>query len=388
MFSINYRKIYQVAGGRLTNRNMRYIRQLDSIRAIAVLLVIISHWISKDYFINWFPNGLLGVDLFFILSGFLITRILLDSRLKMESTQSDKFKVVLNFYGRRILRIFPIYYLTIFCLLIFHKFLDTRINNGFIYFMTYTTNYYFFKIKDWDKITSHMWSLSVEEQFYIIWPFIILFLRWKYIQRAIIFFIICGVLSQFIFRATQFGDILAISCFDAFGMGALLAWQVTFNPVPMKRFYKIVSVAGLFAIILLSFIATDRSYYFMLGRFAIRILGLWVISHVLYREERINHSRWHFLNNPLLIRLGKISYGVYLYHLIIPTLLLKISESYLPFLMPLYRPGRIYLGMLLMLQFLILIGLSALSWRFLEKPFLRLKKYFRYGEETDALATT
>ena len=367
---------------------MHYIKQLDSIRAIAVLLVIISHWISKDFFINWLPNGLLGVDIFFVLSGFLITWILLRSRLKVESIQSDKYKVLLNFYGRRILRIFPIYYITIFCLLIFHRFLDTNMNNGFIYFLTYTTNFYFFKLKDWDPVTSHMWSLSVEEQFYIIWPFIILFFRWKYIQKTIFFFIICGVLCQFIFRATQFGDILTISCFDAFGMGALLAWQVTCSPIPLKKFYKIVSVAGVFAIILLGFIATDRSYYFMLGRFSIRILALWIITYVIYREEKINNRSGHFLNNTILIRLGKISYGVYLYHLIIPTLLLKLSESYLQFLAPLYQPHGVYPGLLLIFQFLMLIGLSAVSWRFIEKPFLRLKKYFRYGEEMNAVAST
>ena len=365
---------------------MRYIRQLDSIRAIAVLLVIIYHWISNNNFINWFPNGLLGVDIFFVLSGFLITRILLRSRLKMESIQSDKFKAILNFYGRRILRIFPIYYITIFCLLIFHQFLDSNINNGFIYYLSYTTNFYFFKLKDWDRITSHMWSLSVEEQFYIIWPFVIFFFRWKYIQKTIFFFIICGVLCQFIFRATQFGDVLTVSCFDAFGMGALLAWQVTFNPIPIKKFYKLVSVAGICAILLLGFIATDRNYYFMLGRFSIRILGLWFITYVIYNEDKINKKPGHFLNNPALIRLGKISYGVYLYHLIIPTLLLKSSERYLLFLKPLYQPSGIYPGLLLIFQFLILIGLSALSWNFIEKPLLRLKRYFRYGEEiTDAI---
>ena len=73
---------------------MRYIRQLDSIRAIAVILVIISHWIRKDHFVNFTPNGLIGVDLFFILSGFLITSILLTNRLKVGPVYSEKFRLI------------------------------------------------------------------------------------------------------------------------------------------------------------------------------------------------------------------------------------------------------------------------------------------------------
>jgi peptidoglycan/LPS O-acetylase OafA/YrhL len=361
---------------------MRYIRQLDSIRAIAVILVIVSHWIRKDHFINLSPNGLIGVDLFFVLSGFLITRILLTNRLMAESVQSGKIRLMFNFYGRRMLRIFPIYYITLFTLLIFHQFLGVNIQNGFPYFLTYTSNYYFFKMQNWDIITSHLWSLSVEEQFYIIWPLVMLFINRKHIQKTIFFFIICGVLSQLIFRATQFGDILTSSCFDAFGLGALLAWQVIVKPVPMERFFKITSMAAIFAIILLGTIAFDRSYYFLFGRLAIRIIGLWFITYTISREDKINNSPHHFLNNGWLMRLGKISYGIYLYHLIIPTLLLKLSEKYIPFLKPLYQHGGYFFAILLIIQFLILVGISAFSWRFIEKPFLNLKKYFAYGESS------
>ena len=366
---------------------MRYIRQLDSIRAIAVILVIISHWIRKDHFVNFIPNGLIGVDLFFILSGFLITSILLTNRLKVGQVYSEKFRLILNFYGRRMLRIFPIYYITIFLLLIFHDFLGTHIQNGFIYFLTYTSNYYFFKMQNWDVIVSHLWSLSVEEQFYIIWPFVMLFVPWKHIPKAIFLFIICGILSQLIFRATQFGDILTSSCFDAFGLGALLAWQVIVKPVRMEKFFSLLSKVSIFAIIILGSIAFDRSYYFLFGRLAIRIIGLWFITYTVYREDKLNNSPNHFLNNPWLIRMGKISYGIYLYHLIIPTLLLKLSEKYLHFLLPLFQRGGFYFMILLIIQFIILIGVSALSWRFIEKPLLNLKKYFRYEESVQVPAS-
>jgi peptidoglycan/LPS O-acetylase OafA/YrhL len=361
-------------------KKIPYIRQLDSIRAIAVILVIISHWIRHDHWINFTPNGLIGVDLFFILSGFLITRILLTNRLESGLVGSGQFSVIFNFYGRRMLRIFPIYYITIFILLIFHDFFGTHIQNGFIYFLTYTSNYYFFKMQNWDIVVSHLWSLSVEEQFYIMWPLLMLFVPWKYIQKVIFFFIICGVMSQFVFRATQFGDILTSSCFDAFGLGALLAWQVIVKPVPIAKFYRIVSWAVLPALLVLVSIALDRNYYFMFGRLAIRIIGLWFITYTVYREPEINISRRHLLNNKWLMRFGKISYGIYLYHLIIPTLLLKLSDKFWPALIPFYQKGGVYFVILLIVQFVVLIIVSVISWRFIEKPFLNMKKYFSYGE--------
>src|SRR5258706_16450661 len=103
---------------------MRYIKQLDSVRAIAVLLVIISHWIPPYYLINKIPNGGLGVDTFFVLSGFLITWILLSNRQKAEQEDILKRSVIKNFYIRRTLRIFPIYYLVLILLLIFHSYTD------------------------------------------------------------------------------------------------------------------------------------------------------------------------------------------------------------------------------------------------------------------------
>lgn len=361
-------------------KKIPYIRQLDSIRAIAVILVIISHWIRHDHWVNFTPNGLIGVDLFFILSGFLITRILLTNRLESGLAGFGQFRVILNFYGRRMLRIFPIYYITIFILLIFHSFFGTQMQNGFIYFLTYTSNYYFFKMQNWDVVVSHLWSLSVEEQFYIIWPLLMLFVPWKYIQKVILLFIVCGVVSQLVFRATQFGDILTSSCFDAFGLGALLAWQVLLKPVPMEKFYRLVSWMVIPALLVLASIAFDRSYYFMFGRLAIRIVGLWFITYTVFREPSIGKSSRHLLNNKWLMRLGKISYGVYLYHLIIPTLLLKLSVRYLPSTIPFYQLGGIYFMILLMIQFVVLISVSVISWHFIEKPFLNLKKYFSYGE--------
>ena len=97
---------------------MKYIARLDSLRAYAVIIVIISHWFPKIAISKLFPLGSIGVDVFFVLSGFLITYILLGYKNNSNGAIKQKFKV---FYVRRVLRIFPIYYLSLFLLYNFHE---------------------------------------------------------------------------------------------------------------------------------------------------------------------------------------------------------------------------------------------------------------------------
>ena len=88
---------------------MKHIKELDSIRTIAVLLVVVHHWLSEDFFLNAFPNGEMGVNAFFVLSGFLISRILFENRKKINDQGSKKLFLIKNFVIRRTLRIFPVY---------------------------------------------------------------------------------------------------------------------------------------------------------------------------------------------------------------------------------------------------------------------------------------
>ena len=144
-----------------------YIPQLDTIRAIAVLLVIIHHWLPQDSVLNIVPNGPLGVNIFFVLSGFLITGILLREKDKAEVLKQKKKTIFRNFYIRRSLRIFPIYYLFLFVLWVIH---DPSVQSDGTYFYTYTSNYLFYSQEFFPARTAHLWSLGVEEQFYLLWP--------------------------------------------------------------------------------------------------------------------------------------------------------------------------------------------------------------------------
>ena len=146
---------------------------LDGLRGVAILLVVFYHFFD---FTNYFFWGWLGVDLFFVLSGFLITNILLRTLY-----QPDFLR---NFYVRRILRIFPLYYFALILILVVLPFFQSLhldlsyYQENQAWFWIYLQNWLFvFKPLHGSKLLLHFWSLAVEEQFYLIWPIIILLVR-------------------------------------------------------------------------------------------------------------------------------------------------------------------------------------------------------------------
>lgn len=370
---------------------MKYIKQLDSVRAIAVIFVIISHWFPFR-FIEMLQLGSIGVDIFFVLSGFLITRILLDAK----ESGARKSNVMKNFYARRILRIFPVYYVTISLLLLFHYYTGSHIQEAFAWFLSYTQNYYFYHIQSWDGPVSHLWSLAVEEQFYLIWPWVVVFINRKYTIHAIVLFILTGVFSHIIMRYHFLGDILTPACFDSFGMGALLAWFINYKSNSMPRFFSWLKVlAGI------SFAVYVESRY--LGnwiplRTLISVMALWLITYIMMNYNS-NQLKFKFvLNNPSFIYIGKISYGIYLFHRLVGTVLNSaFIDKYLNPLLPDFIYKKFWGELYLLENVILLMLISWLSYTFLEQPFLRLKKFFRFDKQkllnvsmsqrTDVIAT-
>ena len=168
----------------------KHLYALDGVRGIAILLVLFCHF----FFISTPSNlyefvlqklgdyGNLGVDLFFVLSGFLITGILMDTKGK-----ENYFK---NFIIRRSLRIFPLYYfvlIIIFLIMplfsIFNGPLMDRVLEGEVYAWTYTYNFFIAEKQSWPPFIGHFWSLAVEEQFYLVWPLAVYLLSTEALKR-------------------------------------------------------------------------------------------------------------------------------------------------------------------------------------------------------------
>jgi len=352
-----------------------YIKQLDGLRAVAVILVIIHHWFSEKNLIHIYTSFFNGVDIFFVLSGFLITRILINNSIQAEENGTSKGTLMKNFFVRRSLRIFPIYFLLLTFIILF----STKINKGnFIYFFTYTANLYYFERQQWGGMLSHLWSLSVEEQFYFFWPWLILFLNKKYILSMIMIFIIIGLVSQFYLRHLGMGSIFTSSCFDGLGLGALMAWIVVHRPFLIKKYYQVLSIFTVICVGLLFDRVIGSGLFFLPPRTLTSICTLWIISWVILNgDNKISYFNL-FLNHKYLIFIGKISYGIYLYHLVIPYLTKDVLNS-----INSHLPGFIFNNYILIAEnFILLIFISYLSWIFIEQPILKLKNKFEYQKHT------
>jgi peptidoglycan/LPS O-acetylase OafA/YrhL len=143
---------------------LSYMPQLDALRALGVFGVWFTHWgIGTLPVLRWIHWGEMGVQLFFVLSGYLITGILLRARDRADCGEG-KWLVAKRFYVRRFLRICPIYYLTLLATAIVIQ----HMREGFFWHLTYTSNIFFALRGRLDLIGAHFWTLSVEEQFYLV----------------------------------------------------------------------------------------------------------------------------------------------------------------------------------------------------------------------------
>ena len=148
-----------------------YFKQLDSLRFFAVLLVLFSHWLSGFPIVEKLRLGAIGVEIFFVISGFLISLQLYQYKNFIEARQTTFSKAIFVFYIRRVLRIFPLYY---FILILATSINSGEIRTAAVWNFGYASNFYFIKVQHWTSTFSHFWSLSVEEHFYLAWPFLIL----------------------------------------------------------------------------------------------------------------------------------------------------------------------------------------------------------------------
>ena len=355
---------------------MKIIKELDCLRALAILGVILTHWAPGT--LSRIPWGQIGVHFFFVLSGFLITKILLESRFKIEASNFSKLSLIKNFYFRRALRIFPIYYLTIIILFFFRKFTDIDFNSALIYCITYTTNFYFFKLGDWQGQISHLWSLAVEEQFYLIWPWFIILINKKYLLHLILCFIAFGIVSEYLFDQIPMGLLLPNTCFDGFGLGALLAWVLLLKKDLTLRFYWTVSMVGVFALILFIFLILNPTNSINIPkRFLTFLISLWILTYVVIKSEAGTLKLNFIFNNPILLFLGKISYGMYLYHFMIPSLLnTNLINKYINPHLPYFLFVKNFKWIFFFENFSMLLIISSLSYYYIERKFLVLKKYY------------
>jgi peptidoglycan/LPS O-acetylase OafA/YrhL len=306
-------------------------RGLDSFRLFAFLIVFLFH-------VNLLPIGYLGVQAFFVLSGFLITPILIDMRGRL-----PRGRYFLHFYGRRSLRIFPLYYSYLAAVgacaalalsLGYQSVSLERFVAQFPFALTYTYDFFH---ASWafshSFLLTHFWSLAVEEQFYLVWPLLIFFVANQQLKRVLLAILIAGPalrLAAAAMATSPVGElfydqldlviyVLPTSHIDAFAMGGYLA---LYGRTPSRAFVGVYA-----ALIVLVGISTERlatgsngmalgyapfmadGWKYIWGYTCFNLLFGCIL--LLIRDRALAPR---LVEHPALNYLGKISYGLYVYH--------------------------------------------------------------------------
>jgi peptidoglycan/LPS O-acetylase OafA/YrhL len=375
-----------------------YFKNLNALRFFAALAVIFHH-VEQYKFWARVPSawgntvidalGQKAVSFFFVLSGFLITYLLLE-----ENRQRDDISVR-NFYVRRILRIWPVYYLVVFvCLVVLPNVIDL----SFLGIDTYDSK---FTLKAFFLLTvlpnilrvyspsvaggNQLWSIGVEEQFYIVWPLLI-----RFFIRRMISFLIAFVALKFVVTivlhmiAEANGTVASLALYrfwvflkvEQMAIGGIGAWILFARKEKVLRmvyskpiwYVSIVAVIGLMTI----------PFQHLILSYVEAFIFLSVIMNL-----STNPSIGISLEHPLLNRLGNISYGIYMYHAICITICIYVLT-----LVGLHKENFILFNVLLYSSSLVATLLTAFfSYEYFEKFFLSMKEKFmivKSNKESDA----
>jgi peptidoglycan/LPS O-acetylase OafA/YrhL len=355
---------------------------LDGIRGWAVLMVMAYHMDSE----RLFPGGFIGVDIFFVLSGFLITTLLVE-----EWTARGRIDLR-SFYIRRALRLFPAFLCIVFfasALISAHKLFSTPGDSETPLFRTLLTSFLY--LNNWVNAfnwwnlgpLNHTWSLAVEEQFYLIWPATLLFaLRSGWTRRRLMLLVTLAIGVSVVLRYLLWPDIADFNR-ATFGLdvnaaslliGALLGLVATEGWLPRGRRFILalrpVAVASIIGLLYFGRTGTRSMTFLRDGGYALIALAAATLV-CLALVDQSAPLRLVF-NNRVMTYIGSISYGLYLWH------------------DPIYRtlyarslPGIVDYPLRIILSF----AAAICSYYIVEKPFLRLKSKFGASRAPVAAAT-
>jgi peptidoglycan/LPS O-acetylase OafA/YrhL len=338
---------------------------LDGLRALAVGAVMATHWLPEHWKLG-LPLAT-GVQLFFVLSGFLITGILLDS--KQGEGLRGNGRAIRNFYARRFLRIFPLYYVT---LAVAAAFAVPGLRETLGWHLAYLSNFCFYWHPGFGTPIGHFWSLAVEEQFYLVWPWLIMLVPRRRLWLVMLGVGLCGPLYRLaggLFPRIECFYIGTPGSFDSLALGAGLAlgmrsgsagfgWLVRFK-------WLIAAVAAVAAGVVQYGPELPKPVYECL-----LLAALSVCYVVLIQQGSVGFGGWlgKVFGWGAVRYTGRISYGLYVIHNFasIPTMALLAAVPVLK-----QVPGNI-----LVLNLLFTFGVAALSWHLYEARLNALKRYF------------
>jgi peptidoglycan/LPS O-acetylase OafA/YrhL len=355
-----------------------HLVQLDALRAFAVLGVLVYHYAPATKAIA--PFGLYGVRLFFVLSGFLITGILL------RGDTGHRLRMLRRFYARRFLRIFPAYYLVLF---VAAALAVPGIRAGLGWHAAYLSNYWFI-FHHWlsPNYAGHLWSLAVEEQFYVVAPIVVLFAPRRHLPKILV----VAAAAAIAYRAGAFAagvdnttpSIATPDCLDSLGLGALLA--VTRSQELSDRWTRWALAIGvpLLAVCISASQLFDHGFstnvrvlrYAYKGMLdlqtvtqdtAVALISVWLVASA---SRGFRGLAGKVLSSSPLVYLGTISYGIYLYHYF----MIWVFRREFGWIRKQYpNQGAYFLALTAAT-----IAVASISWFAFERPINGLKRHFPY----------
>jgi peptidoglycan/LPS O-acetylase OafA/YrhL len=371
-----------------------HVPVLDGLRGVAILMVLFCHAASinpKLYGTDRLPTFLhvvqkvagycwTGVDLFFVLSGFLITGILIKTRVN-----TGYFR---NFYARRVLRIFPLYYLAITLFLFVIPLLFVDFNEQYYRYIRYSKAIYYFYLQNMlvnstpsvpQILMAPLWSLAVEEHYYLVWPVLVYLLRKQRLIHVCLALTAVAVLLRLYLINTVSSsehEILyrwTVTRMDSLLIGSLLAIIVTMDRWRMflaqwRTRLFVCAAAALLAVIYCNERSLDGTVMTSVGFTVIALFFASLLSAVTGMEK----TRWpvRLFDNGVLRSVGKYSYAMYIVHVVVNSL---VSTHVVLRFVP--SPSARLL-LLFPLTTIITYAIAWCSWHLFEKHFLSMKRYF------------
>jgi peptidoglycan/LPS O-acetylase OafA/YrhL len=360
---------------------------LDGVRGLAVLIVVIhnSAWIAgeSEHFLLKLANsiaatGWIGVQIFFVLSGFLITGILLDTKGRPQFFHS--------FYLRRILRIFPLYYTVIALTILVAPLLAWSTEWAESIRHSHRWAYWLY-VQNWVTTSrgidalSHTWSLAVEEQFYLVWPLIVWLVGRRGLTRLCLVAMVGTPFIRLTLRLSGMDQgtayVFTIARWDALAAGALVALLVRDDSGRKLLGRWRGRSAVLAGIGVVAVVTVERSFHSfdltvqVIGQSLIAILSASLIAFAVDEGPQAPRRLQAFLSMDWLRTFGKYSYAMYLFHQPIQQVLTPVLGEWVRGTDTPWRLARLALYLLLVLG--LTFAAALVSWRFIEKPFLDLK---------------
>ena len=376
----------------------RRVPALDGVRGVALLAVVCCHLIwpavngRLDAIDRVLVNGWIGVDLFFVLSGFLITGILIDAR--DTGARGGYFR---NFYARRALRIFPIYYLFLALLCVWIPFGSwyfvhgmgpelVWVNSNQAWYWTYTVNVLQARAEGWSW-TGHLWSLSVEEQFYLVWPAVVLLVSRRRLPVVCIAAFVAAIACRAWWvesHARLLGAyILTPMRMDSLAAGACVATlaRTPSGSAWLRRWSQRIGLAALVVALPIQvwFGADSQQPLVVLIGYSASAIVFAALIVWIFLDERPRR----YFDVAWLRGIGRISYGAYLYHLPLIALCAGLRSRLVTFGSA--NAAGIVVGHALWVAAMIGLTLvvAATSYRWIEQPFLDMKGRFAGSRTSD-----